>query len=181
MSRIGKRTIKLKAGVQVTQDADLIKVKGPKGEIVIQVTEDFKIKLDGTNLNIELVSSDPRGKLNALHGLYGSLLNNAAVGVSDGFTKKLTLIGVGYKAQVQGKKLIMALGYSHPVEFEVPEGIAVNCPDQTTIEIAGSKKDEVGQFAAVVRSSRPPEPYKGKGVLYDGEKIRRKVGKAGKK
>jgi len=181
MSRIGKRTIKLKTGVQVVQEGNLVKVKGPKGEVSLAITPDFQIKLNGGDLNIEMISADPRGKLNALHGLYGSLLFNAVLGVTEGFKKTLNLIGVGYKAQVQGKKLVMALGYSHPVEFEIPDGITVACPDQTTIEINGIRKDQVGQFSAVVRSSRPPEPYKGKGILYSGEKIRRKVGKAGKK
>ncbi len=181
MSRIGKRAIKLGSGVDVKQDGETVKVKGPKGEIVLNMNENFAIEVNDGILTVSPKGEDPRGKLKALHGLYGSLLNNAVIGVTTGFNKKLVLVGVGYKAQLQGKKLVMALGYSHPVEYEVPEGLTVTCPDQTTIEIAGVRKDQVGQFAAEVRTSRPPEPYKGKGILYAGEKVRRKVGKAGKK
>jgi large subunit ribosomal protein L6 len=181
MSRIGKRIFKLSKGVEVKQDDDIIKVKGPKGEITIKVVDGFKINLDGDNVSIQITQEDPRGKLNALHGLYGALLRNALIGVTEGYTKKLFLVGVGYKAQLQGKKLTMALGYSHPIEVAIPAELTVACPDQTTIEISGIRKDLIGQFAAEVISNRPPEPYKGKGILYENQKIRRKVGKAGGK
>jgi large subunit ribosomal protein L6 len=181
MSRIGKRAIKLKQGLEVKQEGEFVKVKGPMGEITLQVNESFEVKTTDGILTVSPKGEDPRGRLKALHGLYGSLLSNAVKGVSEGFSKKLTLVGVGYKAQAQGKKLTMALGYSHPIEFEVPDGLTVTCPDQTTILIKGIRNDEVGQFAAEVREKRRPEPYKGKGVLYEGEKVRRKVGKAGKK
>ncbi|MDX1918050.1 MAG: 50S ribosomal protein L6 [Candidatus Caenarcaniphilales bacterium] len=181
MSRIGKRVITLPKGVEVKQEGDQITVKGPKGEQIVTVTSAFKIELKDCMLSLKLVVQDPRNRLGALYGLYGALLNNAVKGVSVGFTQKLNLVGVGYKAQAQGKKLVMSLGYSHPVEFEVPADLSVACPDQNTIEISGIAKQRVGQFASEVRFARPPEPYKGKGVLREGEKIRRKAGKTGKK
>lgn len=181
MSRIGKKAIKLQSGVEVKQQGEIVTIKGPKGEITLKVNESFTISTDNGFATVAPNVEDSRGRLKALHGLYGSLLQNAVTGVTEGFSKKLTLVGVGYKAQVQGKKLVMALGFSHPIEFEVPDGLVVSCPDQTTVDIAGIRKDQVGQFAAEVRVIRPPEPYKGKGILYFGEKVKRKVGKAGKK
>ncbi|MDX1919686.1 MAG: 50S ribosomal protein L6 [Candidatus Caenarcaniphilales bacterium] len=182
MSRIGKKTTKLESGVEVKQSDETIIVKGPKGEISIPVTGGFKVEIADGSVAIQPPAKElTKGKDKALYGLYGSLLRNALIGVTKGFTKKLILVGVGYRAQLQGQKLVMSLGYSHPVEFEVPSGLSIKCPDQNTIEITGIRKDEVGQFSAVVRKSRPPEPYKGKGILYDGEKIRRKEGKSGKK
>lgn len=181
MSRIGKRNIKLDSGVEVKQEGDIVKVKGPKGEITFKVHTEFTISCADGFASIKPNVEDPRGKLKALHGLYGSLLQNAVTGVTKGFSKKLLLVGVGYKAQMQGKKLVLALGYSHPVEYEAPEGTTLTCPDQTTIEISGIDKCAVGQAAAKVRGFRPPEPYKGKGVRYEGETIKLKAGKTGKK
>lgn len=181
MSRIGKRNIKLDSGVEVKQEGDIVKVKGPKGEIIFKVHKEFQVNLTDGFVNIKPNSEDSRGKLKALHGLYGSLLQNAVTGVTKGFSKKLLLVGVGYKAQMQGKKLVLALGYSHPKEYEAPEGITLSCPDQTTIEISGIDKCLVGQAAANIREARPPEPYKGKGVRYEGEVIKLKAGKTGKK
>ncbi len=181
MSRIGKRNIKLDAGVEVKQEGETIKVKGPKGEITFKVHPEFEVIPSDGFINIRPNKEDKRGKLKALHGLYGSLLQNAVTGVTKGFSKKLLLVGVGYKAQMQGTKLVLALGYSHPVEFEAPEGITLVCADQTTIEISGIRKDVVGQVAAQIREARRPEPYKGKGVRYEGEVIKLKAGKTGKK
>ncbi|MDJ0625659.1 MAG: 50S ribosomal protein L6 [Candidatus Caenarcaniphilales bacterium] len=181
MSRIGKKSNKLESGVEVNQADELIKVKGPKGEISIKLKEGFSLIVENGFASIKPPEENPHGDVKALYGLFGSLLGNAIEGVTNGFKKKLVLVGVGYKAQIKGKVLVMALGYSHPIEFEIPDDLQVTCPDQTTVEIVGIKKDEVGQFAAEVRMARPPEPYKGKGVMYDGEKIRRKEGKSGKK
>lgn len=181
MSRKGKNLNKLESGVDVSQSGEVITVKGPKGEVKVNVKDGFSLNIEEGFASIKPPVEDPKGDIKALYGLFGSLLSNAITGVTQGYTKKLLLVGVGYKAQVQGNKLIMALGYSHPVEFEFPQSLSVKCPDQTTVEISGIQKDLVGQFAAEVRKARPPEPYKGKGVMYDGEKIRRKEGKSGKK
>lgn len=182
MSRIGKRSTKLESGVEVKESDEKILVKGPKGEITIPVTNGFSIDIKDGFISIKPPEKElVKGKDKALYGLYGSLLRNALIGVTKGFTKKLILVGVGYRAQLQGNKLVMSLGYSHPVEYEVPVGLSLKCADQNTIEISGIRKDLVGQFSAEIRMARPPEPYKGKGILYDGEKVRRKEGKSGKK
>lgn len=182
MSRIGKKLIKLDKNSSVELIDNLVTVKGAKGQIDFKINENFSILIESGFASIIIKeTTNTKEKLTALHGLYGSLLKNALIGVNDGFKKKLLLVGVGYKAQVQANKLILAVGYSHPVEYVIPEGLTVTCPDVTTIDVIGTKKDQVGQFSAEIRSSRPPEPYKGKGIMYEGEKIRRKVGKAGKK
>jgi large subunit ribosomal protein L6 len=181
MSRVGKKNIKLDSTVEVRQENETIRVKGPNGEITFKIHPEFEINIQDGFVRVEPNVEDPRGRLKALHGLYGSLLNNAIKGVTKGFRKKLLLIGVGYKAQMQGKKLVLALGYSHPVEYIIPDGLTVACLDQTTIEISGIRNDQVGQFAAEVREARPPEPYKGKGIRYEGEVIKLKAGKTGKK
>lgn len=186
MSRIGKQLIKLEKGVEVKQEGKLLVVKGPKGTLQFEISEAFGLNLDASTGTVQIVPKevDPKGKTKALYGLYAALLKNAVCGVSVGFSKTLGLVGVGYRAQLQGKKLVLSLGYSHPVEYETPEGISLQVPDQTTIIIQGIDKQLVGEAAAKIRSFREPEPYKGKGIKYLApveEKIRRKVGKAGSK
>ena len=179
MSRIGRMPITVPAGVTVTIAEDnFVTVKGPKGELKKQLHGDMIIKQDGAVIEVQRPSEIKKHK--ALHGLTRTLLNNMIVGVTDGFKKELEINGVGYRAQKQGKKLVLNLGYSHPVEMEEFEGITIEVPDQNKIIISGPDKQVVGAFAANVREKRPPEPYKGKGIKYVEEHIRRKEGKAGK-
>ena len=179
MSRIGRMPITVPAGVTVTVDeANFVTVKGPKGTLSQQLHGDMIIKqADGV---IEIQRPSEIKKHKALHGLTRSLLNNMVVGVTDGYKKELEINGVGYRAQMQGTKLVMNLGYSHNVEMVAPEGITVEVPNPNSIIISGANKQIVGQFAAEVREKRPPEPYKGKGIKYIDERIIRKEGKAGK-
>lgn len=179
MSRIGKSPITIPAGVEVKIEGNLITVKGPKGTLSREVNEEITIKMEDNTLTFERSSDDK--DVRALHGLIRNLVNNMVIGVSEGFEKTLELNGVGYKANKQGNKLVIALGYSHPIEMVDPEGITTVVPDQTTIKIQGIDKQRVGEHAAIIRGKRPPEPYKGKGVKYSGEVIRRKAGKSAKK
>ena len=179
MSRIGRMPITVPAGVTVTITEDnFVTVKGPKGELKKQLHGDMIIKQE--NGVIEVVRPSEIKKHKALHGLTRTLLNNMVVGVTKGFEKKLEIVGVGYRVEKQAGKIVLGLGYSHPVVFEEANGIKFECPDQTTIIVKGIDKQAVGQVAAVIRSKRPPEPYLGKGVKYSGEHIRRKAGKTGK-
>ena len=172
--------ITVPAGVEVKiGEENLITVKGPKGTLTKQLVADMIIKQDGATLVVERPSEAKEHK--ALHGLTRTLLNNMVVGVTDGFTKELEINGVGYRAQKQGKTLVMNLGYSHNVEMDEIDGITIDVPNPNKIIISGIDKQVVGQFAAVVREKRPPEPYKGKGIKYVDEFIRRKEGKAGGK
>ncbi len=178
MSRIGKLPITVPSGVTVniTPNNDAT-VKGKNGELKASFSKDITIKQeDGV---ITLTRSSEQKDIRALHGLTRSLLNNMVVGVSDGFTKTLEIVGVGYRAQLQGDKLTLGMGYSHPVEMEAPQGISFEVPNANTIIVKGIDKQAVGQAAANIRSVRPPEPYKGKGIRYQGEYVRRKVGKTG--
>ena len=179
MSRIGREPIKLPAGVTVTvSDGNAVVVKGPKGELSRTFNAALTIKQEGDAV---LVSRpNDLKEMRAAHGLTRTLLNNMVVGVTAGFEKKLEIVGVGYRVEKQGKKLVLGLGYSHPVIFEEENGITFDTPDNTTIIVKGIDKQAVGQVAAVIRSKRPPEPYLGKGIKYEGEKIRRKAGKTGK-
>lgn len=179
MSRIGKSPITIPAGVEVKLEGNLITVKGPKGTLSREVNKEITIKMEENVLTFERENDEKN--VRALHGLIRNLVNNMIIGVTEGYQKTLELNGVGYKASKQGKKLVLALGYSHPIEMEDPEGITTETPDQTTIKISGIDKEKVGQHAAVIRSKRAPEPYKGKGVKYAGEVIRRKAGKSAKK
>ena len=179
MSRIGKSPITIPAGVEVKVENNLVTVKGPKGTLAKQMRDEIKINIDGNVISCTRESDEK--DVRALHGLTRNLINNMIIGVTQGFEKKLELNGVGYKASKQGNKLVLALGYSHPIEMVDPEGITTATPDQTTIIISGMDKELVGQHAAVIRSKRAPEPYKGKGVKYDYEVIRRKAGKSAKK
>ena len=179
MSRIGKLPIKIPTAVDVTNDNSILKVKGTFGTLERVIPEIIGVEQTDGNLIINL-KNETRGN-KALHGLYRTLINNMLVGVSEQFIITLVLQGVGYRASVQPKSLVLSLGYSHPVNIDIPDGIEVEVVQNTTINIKACDKEQLGLFAAKVRSWRPPEPYKGKGILYKGEKILRKAGKSGKK
>ena len=179
MSRIGRKPITVPAGVTVTLgDANVVTVKGPLGTLTQQFNANMTLTLDAGVLTVTRPDDEPENR--SLHGLTRTLLNNMVVGVSTGYVKTLQIVGVGYRVALQGKALNLTLGYSHPVIMDAPEGITFETPDANTIIIKGIDKQLVGQVAAVVRSKRAPEPYKGKGIKYEGEKIRRKSGKTGK-
>ena len=178
MSRIGKMPIDIPKGVDVKiESGNKVTVKGPKGTLEQVFDSDMIIKIEENQVIVERPSELKRHK--AFHGLTRSLLNNMVVGVSEGFEKKLEINGVGYRAQMQGKTLVLNLGYSHPVEMTPPEGIDLELPSQTQIIVKGFDKQAVGEFAAEIRDKRKPEPYLGKGVKYSDERIRRKEGKTG--
>jgi large subunit ribosomal protein L6 len=179
MSRIGKAPIEVPDKVEINLNGNTVVVKGPKGTLTRTFRPEVSIEQDGKTLRVTRRSEDRMAR--SLHGLSRTLLNNMVVGVSQGFTKNLEIVGVGYRAQVQGKKLVMTLGYSHPVELDPPAGVDVAVEANTKLSVTGADKQAVGDFASLIRSKRPPEPYKGKGVKYAGERIRRKAGKAGKK
>ena len=179
MSRIGKKPIEIPSGVEVKIEGNVITAKGPKGTESITFREEVKVSVADNHIIVE-PNSDER-KTNALHGLYRTLIANAIHGVSQGFEKKLEIVGVGYRANMEGSNLNMALGYSHPVLIVPPAGVTLSVEANTKISVKGSNKQTVGDVAAFIRSKRPPEVYKGKGVKYEGEHIRRKAGKAGKK
>ena len=180
MSRIGKMPITVPAGVTVTIGANNeVTVKGPKGELTKQLPKDMILDLNGDTLEVKRPSEIKEHK--SLHGLTRTLLSNMVTGVSEGYKKELEINGVGYRAAKQGNKLVMNLGYSHQVEMEETDGITIDVPQPNQIIISGADKQKVGQFAANVREKRPPEPYKGKGIKYVDEYIRRKEGKAGSK
>ena len=180
MSRIGKLPITVPAGVTVTVDSDnLVTVKGPKGTLSQQVNPVITVKQEGNILTLERPTDAKPHK--AMHGLYRALIHNMVVGVTDGFTKQLDMVGTGYRASVEGKTLTINIGFSHPVVLEAPEGITYETPNQTTILVKGANKQQVGNLAADIRAIRKPEPYLGKGIKYHDEHIRRKEGKAGKK
>jgi large subunit ribosomal protein L6 len=179
MSRIGKKAIPLPKGVTVTVEGNVVKVKGPKGELQRTVHPELSIKLENNELTVSRPSEETRHK--ALHGLTRTLVANMVEGTSTGFRKTLELVGVGYKAEARPYGLQLALGYSHPIEYKAPKGIKLTAPVPTQILIDGADKEMVGQVAAEIRSFRKPEPYKGKGIKYQGEQIRRKAGKAGGK
>ena len=179
MSRIGKRPIPLPKGVTVTVEGNTVKVKGPKGELQRTVHPELKIALENGELTVTRPSDEARHK--ALHGLSRTLVANMVEGTAKGFQKTLELVGVGYKAEKRPYGLQLALGFSHPIEYKAPKGITLSAPQPTQIVNDGADKEIVGQVAAEIRSLRPPEPYKGKGVKYLGEQIRRKAGKAGGK
>lgn len=179
MSRIGLKPIVVPAGVEVILgEENFVEVKGPKGKLNQQLSREMNIKMEGNTISIERPSEIKRHK--SLHGLTRTLLANMIDGVSKGFTKTLIIEGTGYRAAKSGKKLTLNLGYSHPIEVMDPEGITVEVPEPTKIVINGIDKQQLGNFAANIRAHRRPEPYKGKGVRYEGEYIRRKVGKTGK-
>ncbi len=179
MSRIGREPIAVPAGVTVTiGEGNLVTVKGPLGELCEKFSADLTITLEGSTLTVTRPNDEK--EMRSLHGLTRTLLNNMVVGVTKGYEKKLEIVGVGYRVEKQSGKIVLGLGYSHPVVFEEKDGIKFECPDNTTIIVKGINKQAVGQVAAVIRSKRPPEPYLGKGIKYTGERIRRKAGKTGK-
>jgi large subunit ribosomal protein L6 len=178
MSRIGRLPITIPAGVDVTLDGRVITVKGPKGTLTRQLPPRIEIEREGDTLNVVRPTENKLDK--SLHGLTRTLVNNMVVGVTTGYRKGLEIIGVGYRAQKVGDKLQLALGYSHPVEINPPAGISFELETPLKLSVVGIDKELVGQIAAKVRATRKPEPYKGKGVRYAGEKVRRKAGKAGK-
>ncbi len=179
MSRIGKKPIAIPSGVEVKIENNVVTVKGPKGTESVAYREEVKVSVVENEIIVE-PNSDDR-KTGALHGLFRTLIANAVEGVSKGFEKKLEIVGVGYRANMEGSNLNMALGYSHPVLIVPPAGITLAVEANTKITVSGTNKQAVGDVAAFIRSKRPPEVYKGKGVKYEGEYIRRKAGKAGKK
>jgi len=179
MSRIGKIPVTVPSGVNVTLDGNNVTVKGPKGELTRDLPADMEIAQENGTVTVKRPSDDPRHK--ALHGLSRTLIYNMVEGVTKGYSKQLDIVGVGYKAETRPYGLQLALGFSHPVEYKAPKGIKLTAPAPTQIIIEGANKEVVGQVAAELRSLRPPEPYKGKGIKYAGEQIRRKAGKAGGK
>ena len=179
MSRIGKNPITVPSGVNITLDGNRITVKGPKGELTRVIPADMMISQDTGTVTVNRPSDDPKHK--ALHGLSRTLIANMVEGVTKGFSKQLDIVGVGYKAETRPYGLQLALGFSHAIEYKAPKGIKLTAPAPTQIVVEGANKEVVGQVAAELRSLRPPEPYKGKGIKYAGEQIRRKAGKAGGK
>ena len=177
MSRIGNKPVQIPAGVEVAVNGNNVVVKGPKGQLELDVFEKLAINVED---NVLTVSRPDDERETRAHGLTRALIHNMVVGVSEGFEKKLELAGVGYRVQQKGKNLEFSLGFSHPVIVEAPEGITFEVPDNTHVNVKGINKQQVGQIAAEIRGHRPPEPYKGKGIHYVGEHIRRKLGKAAK-
>ena len=180
MSRIGRMPVAIPAGVEVKiADGNLVTVKGPKGTLTSQLSPVMTLKQEGAEIHVTRPNDEKENR--ALHGLTRALLHNMVVGVTEGYKKELDINGVGYRAAKEGKKLILTIGYSHPVEVEEIDGITIDVPNPNHLVVSGCDKQKVGQFAAELREKRPPEPYKGKGIKYTDEVIRRKVGKTGVK
>ena len=179
MSRVGRMPIDIPAGVTATLDGQVITVKGPKGELTRTLHPDMKVTVQDNVITVERPNDEKNNR--ALHGLTRALIANMVKGVTEGFKKELEIVGVGYRAQMKGKKLALTLGFSHPLELDAPEGITIECPSATQIVISGINNEHVGEFAAKIRGYRLPEPYKGIGIRYVGEHVRRKAGKAGTK
>ena len=179
MSRIGNKPIAVPDGVEVKIDGNTVTVKGPKGTMTKEFHKNISLKMENNTITLTRCDDEPANR--SLHGLTRTLINNMIEGTTNEFSRKLEVNGVGYRAQKKGTTLVLVLGYSHPVEMEAPEGITFDVPDQNTIIVRGIDKELVGQTAAVIRTKRPPEVYRGKGIKYAEEVIRRKEGKAGKK
>lgn len=179
MSRIGRKPIEVPSGVEVTLNNAAITVKGPKGTLTRELHRDMKVTVEGNTITVERPSDNKEHR--SLHGTTRSVVNNMVSGVTDGFSKSLELVGVGYRASKSGDKIVLNVGYSHPVEITPESGIEFEVPSNTKIIVRGIDKERVGAYAAQIRSVREPEPYKGKGIKYEGERIIRKEGKAGKK
>jgi large subunit ribosomal protein L6 len=175
MSRIGRKPIPVPSGVTVSIEPELVRVNGPKGELTERIPRDIAVEQDGEELLVKRPTD--RGEHRALHGLTRSLVANMVEGVTSGFEKRLEIQGVGYRAALRGNDLELALGYSHPVSVKAPDGIEFEVPVPTRIVVKGNSKQAVGEIAAIIRKQRPPEPYKGKGIRYEGEYVARKVGK----
>ena len=178
MSRIGNKTIEIPSGVTVELDGQTVTVKGPKGELSRELNSNITVKIEDNSINF--TRPNDQKEMRSIHGTTRSLVANMIEGVSTGFKKELELVGVGYRDQKQGGKLVLNVGLSHPVEFEPGEGISIEVPSNTQIVVEGTSKEKVGELAANIRAVRPPEPYKGKGIKYVGEYVRRKEGKTGK-
>lgn len=178
MSRIGKLPIPVPGAVKVALEPGHVKVEGPKGKLERTLPSEITLRLDDGHIICERPSDDYKHR--ALHGLVRSLVANMITGVNEGYTKHLELVGVGYRVAKQGDEITLSLGFSHPIKFKPPAGVSIEVQDQTKFSVTGIEKEAVGQVAADIRRFRPPEPYKGKGVMYRGEKVRRKAGKAGK-
>ncbi len=178
MSRIGKMPVPVPGGVSVAIEGNLVKVKGPKGELSQRLPAGITIRQEDNVLYVERLSDSKEHK--SLHGLTRSLVNNMVVGVTEGFSKSLEIVGVGYRASKSGSKVTINVGYSQPIEIEAPSGIQIDVPAPTRMVVSGADKQAVGELAAKIRGLRLPEPYKGKGIRYEGERVRRKAGKAGK-
>jgi large subunit ribosomal protein L6 len=179
MSRIGLKPIPLPAGVEVKIEEQLSIVKGPKGELRQHIPTDIAIEVADGEIRCTRTSNAPQHR--SSHGLVRALLANQVTGVTDGFSKALSIVGVGYRAELKGKDLVLSLGFSHPIDYPAPDGITFEVPDQTKIVVKGMSKQQVGQVAAELRDFRPPEPYKGKGVRYENEQVQRKAGKSATK
>ena len=177
MSRIGNRVISIPAGVTVTVDGNIVKVVGPKGELSTEVNKNITVSVEDNQVKVERKNDNFKN----FHGTANALIKNMIIGVTEGYEKKLETIGVGYRFQVKGNTLVVSAGYSHPVEVAIPEGIKVESPSNTELTIKGSDKCKVGEFAANIRKIREPEPYKGKGIRYTDEHVRRKEGKKASK
>ncbi|NNF14550.1 MAG: 50S ribosomal protein L6 [Gemmatimonadetes bacterium] len=175
MSRIGKMPVSITKGVEVKHTNGTVVVKGPKGELELDPHPDMKVVVEDAEIRVERPSDHKDHK--ALHGLTRSLIQNMVTGVTEGYSKTLEIQGVGYRADAKGKGITLNVGYSHPIEYVPVDGVSLECPNQTTIVVSGTDKQKVGQTAAEIRSFRPPEPYKGKGIRYQGEHVRRKAGK----
>jgi large subunit ribosomal protein L6 len=178
MSRIGRLPIAVPDGVEVALEGRRVRVKGPLGSLEREIHPEMSVEREDGRISVVRPSDEPRHR--ALHGLTRTLINNMVVGVTSGFSKNLEITGVGYRAQLQGSKLVLALGFSHPVEVDPPEGIEFRIETPTRLAVFGADKELVGQVAAYIRQQRKPEPYKGKGIRYAGEQVQRKAGKAGK-
>ena len=177
MSRIGRLAVSIPSGVEVKQEGGAVRVKGPKGTLAAAVPQGITLEVEGSTARF--ARADERKPTKALHGLSRAMLANMVKGVTDGFVRELEIEGVGYRAEVDGKRLKLTIGFSHPVLMEIPQGLKVSVDRNVAIRIEGIDREAVGQFAADVRAVKPPEPYKGKGVRYAQERVRRKVGKAG--
>jgi len=179
MSRVGRLPVLIPAGVEVKVEGNVVEVKGPKGKVVKEMPREIKISVEDNKVVVTRSSDEKKHR--ALHGLTRALIQNMVIGVTEGFQKRLELVGVGYRAAKQGRKLVLTVGYSHPVEIEPEEGLEIEVPAPNKIVVSGIDKEKVGALAARIRSVREPEPYKGKGIRYEGEVIKLKAGKAGVK
>lgn len=179
MSRIGKKPVPVPKGVTVSYDKNVVTVSGPKGKLSQKMEGDISLKV--VNNEVILERKNETKIVRSLHGLYRNLVNNMIKGVVEGFTRTLQIVGVGYKAEVKGKKLVMNIGYSNPIEFDIPDGVSIQVEANTKIIATSTDKHKLGQACAIIRDVRPPEPYKGKGIRYDNETVRKKVGKTGVK
>ena len=178
MSRIGKQPVVIPSGVKVQVQGHLVKVEGPKGKLEVTLHRAMKVAYDDKAKAIVVTRPDDERQSRALHGLTRALINNMVVGVTKGYEKRLKIEGIGYQARLEGKAVVLTVGYANAIKMQPPPGVTVECPDPTTILVRGADKQQVGEFAAEVRHARPPEPYQGKGVRYEGEVVRRKEGKS---